>query len=381
MYDSILYEITSMAFDKISKVVFSGSSGEMRRITLRPLLIKGKPFWQCEKNIGTKVYHANIEFNSLKFEIDKILLSNKFSDVNIFTIEENISYHLSKKGKSLRTTTKLEKKRDITLSHDRKKNYILAEGMEIPALVDLGVFDSSYRLIKGKNDKFVQINKFIEIIDAELKNFKKNSLTIVDFGCGKSYLTFIVYYYFAILRGIQTTILGYDLKSEVIEECQKIAKRYGYSEVNFHAGDISKMQLYADKVDMMLTLHACDTATDYALEYAIKNKVQYVFSVPCCQQEINQQIKFDNDLFMLGRHGLYKERFSAILTDCIRCEVLREFGYNVDVIEFVDFSNTPKNAMIRASLTQTQRRPNLESLQDISSKFNISHKLVNLIKK
>jgi SAM-dependent methyltransferase len=278
-----------------------------------------------------------------------------------------------------RKAISLGKKLEVELTHNRKKKYLLAEGMEIPPLLDLDIFDASYHIVKSKNDKFVQINKFIEIISENLKHFSNNELTIIDFGCGKSYLTFIVYYYFTIIKKIKTKIIGYDLKSEVIQECREIARRYGYTGIEFFEGDISQMALYTGKVDMIITLHACDIATDYALWYAIKNKIRFICSVPCCQQEVNKQIKFTNEFSLLERHGLYKERFSAIFTDCIRCEVLRNFGYDVDVIEFVDFSNTPKNAMIRAELKHSPLDKALSNLNDLVSQFNVSQTLLNLI--
>ncbi|MCL2060250.1 MAG: SAM-dependent methyltransferase [Oscillospiraceae bacterium] len=256
------------------------------------------------------------------------------------------------------------------LSHNRQKRYILAEGMPIMPFVDLGIFDKNLRVIQSKYDKFRQINRFVEIIADAFKNVygtnningdsnaTDSALSIVEFGCGKSYLTFFIYYYFMYILKKNVDITGYDIKNDIVARCNDVAKKYGYSNLRFVAGDVSKITDVLPgahispvcRPDVMITLHACDTATDYALYYAIKNKVKYIFSVPCCQHEVNAQIRSEGNISLLFKHGLYKERFSALLTDSIRCEILKSTGYEVDVVEFVGLENTPKNAMIRATL-------------------------------
>ena len=182
-------------------------------------------------------------------------------------------------------------------------------------------------------------------MDDELKNYNKKQIKILDFGCGKSYLTFILYYYCVYIRGIDATIIGYDLKTDVVENCNKIAEKYGYTNLKFEIGDVKKEREQFNNVDMIISLHACDTATDYALFYAIKYNVKYIFSVPCCQHQINSSIKGFGDYELLFKDGIIKERFSALLTDAIRAQVLRENGYSVDMIEFIDFAHSPKNIM------------------------------------
>jgi hypothetical protein len=183
-----------------------------------------------------------------------------------------------------------------------------------------------------------------------------------------------------VIKRIKTKIIGYDLKKDVIEKCANIAKKYEYFGIEFITGDIGKMSLYSGNVDMIITLHACDTATDYALWYAIRSKIKYVCSVPCCQQEVNSQISLPKELAFLTRYGLFKERLSSILTDCIRCEVLRTYGYDVDLIEFVDHSNTPKNALIRAELKHNQKDRYLPRLSELLKSINVSQTLMRLIK-
>jgi hypothetical protein len=378
IYAPLIEELSGYNFGEIVKIVFSGSSGDVQKMTIRPLRLKDRDCWQCEKIIGGKAFHLNVEPGQLRAAIGDIPDLNRFSDVNIFLPGRNVSYHVTRGGRLGRKETALKKDLAFDLSHDRKKNYILPEGTEIPPLVDLGVFDSSYRVIKSKYDKFVQINRFIEIISENLKRFSNDELTIIDFGCGKSYLTFIVYYYFTFIRNIKTRITGYDLKKDVIEDCRNTAKRYGYSGIEFFDGDISCLSSQPGKADMIITLHACDTATDYALWHAIQNNVRFIFSVPCCQGEINKQIKFTDEYSLFGRYGLYKERFSAVFTDCIRCEVLRNYGYDVDVVEFVDFSNTPKNAMIRAELKHPPADTSCADLNRAALHFGVSQTLLNL---
>ena len=379
MYNKIIEQVSQIAFKDAAKIILSGTNAEFKKITLRPIIIKNVQFWQIEKHSGKKAFHSNIEFSAVASELEKLLGEYNFSDINLFTTNLHTSYRVSKRGKLLTNIKRIAEQRNVTHSHNRQKNYILAEGMAIPALVDLGVFSSTYHIVKGKHDKFVQINKFAEIIDANLKDYTGDSISIVDFGSGKSYLTFIVYYYFSVLRGIKTTIIGYDINAEIVEQCNAVAQKYNYSDINFIAGDISKMQKVATAPDMLITLHACDTATDHALSYAIKNKIKYIFSVPCCQQEINAQIKFPQELKILGTHGLYKERFSSILTDTIRAEALKQHGYDVDAVEFVGFSTTPKNAMLRAKLVKDNITSNINALKDLCAKFDISQTLLNIL--
>lgn len=241
---------------------------------------------------------------------------------------------------------------------------------------ELGIFTKDNKIVKSMFDKYKQINRFIEIIDDEMKNFDKKSITILDFGCGKSYLTFLLYYYFSIKRKIDVKIKGYDIKEDVIKNCNFLAKKYNYKNLEFVLGDVSKEKIDFD-VDMIISLHACDTATDYALFNAIKNNVKYIFSVPCCQHELNKQIKANDEFDILMRHGLIKERFSALLTDAIRCEILKMQGYEVDVIEFVDFAHSPKNLMIRA--TKKSNAKYNDKVKLMQDKFKIKQKLYELV--
>ena len=258
---------------------------------------------------------------------------------------------LSKKGKahvSVRADQPSVLDRTKALPN-RQKNHILQEGMIVPPLVDMGVMTPEGKIIRARYDKFRQINRFLEIIDDEYKDYtSEKPLRVIDFGCGKAYLTFVLYYYFTEIRHLAVDIIGLDLKTDVIEKCNQAAQKYGYASLRFEIGDIAEYSPDQD-VDMVITLHACDTATDYALFNAVTWNAKKIFSVPCCQREINNTITSQN-LNVLTRYGIIKERFSALLTDALRADLLECCGYETQVLEFIDLEHTPKNIMIRASL-------------------------------
>lgn len=359
--------------DNFAKLILSETQAEIKKIIVRPIKIKDKLLLQIEKYKNNQVYHENVE-------IDKIL-DLQFFDYKQILIElkdKNIIF--SKKSNGYKQKVQLkEASQEINLSHNKQKSYLINEGDNVPALVDLGIFTKDGKIVKAKYDKFKQINRFIEIIDDVFKSIKKDKITILDFGCGKSYLTFLVYYYFVEIKKIKVNIIGYDLKSDVVDSCNDIAKTYGYKGLHFFVNDVKKDKLFEGDIDMIISLHACDTATDYALDYAIKRKIPYIFSVPCCQHEINQTIKKGGDFDILFEDGLIKERFSALLTDAIRVEILRSYGYVVDVIEFVDFAHSPKNIMIRGKLTKSKK--SFSNVENLIKKYKFKQKLYELTKK
>jgi SAM-dependent methyltransferase len=203
------------------------------------------------------------------------------------------------------------------------------------------------RIIKSKYDKFKQINRFLEFIEDILPYLDKTKeLTILDFGCGKSYLTFAMYYYLKELKAYPIRVIGLDLKKQVIKDCNKLAERFGYDKLKFYEGDIASYE-GVEQVDMVVTLHACDKATDYALHKAVQWDAKVILSVPCCQHELNSQIESEL-LKPLFRYGLIQERMAALATDALRAEVLELVGYKTQILEFIDMEHTPKNILIRA---------------------------------
>ncbi|MBR2969524.1 MAG: SAM-dependent methyltransferase [Clostridia bacterium] len=368
--DKIILDIKTN-IDILNKLILSDSSTEVKKIIARPIMLKGGIKWQIERFKGAQVFHENVDA--------MCLVSLPFADYKQITLEKVGITTIYSKGKSSYRPKSVENnKTKIVAGHNKEKHYLINEGDDVPALVDLGVFTREGKIVKSMYDKFKQINKFIEIIDDAYKTYNKDEITILDFGCGKSYLTFLVYYYFVKIKGVKARIIGYDIKQDVVYNCNNIANKYGYDGLEFVLSDVKKDKLFDGKIDMIMTLHACDTATDYALDFAIKNGVKNIFSVPCCQHEVNLSIKKGGDYDILLEDGLIKERFSALLTDSVRVEILRSKGYSVDVIEFVDFAHSPKNLMIRASLNS--KKKSLKRVEDLINKYQFEHTLYRLQK-
>ncbi len=303
--------------------------------------------FQIERFTEKQAFHENIEHNELKSVLTTELTEN-FRQLNAICIGWDIEIKISKKGKILKNKRKNTLTSEITeKNHNRKKNYIFEEGIFVPALYELGVMTSEGKIVSSKYDKFKQINRFVECIDDALKNENAEYLEIVDFGCGKSYLTFVLYYYMTEIKNRKVHIIGLDLKKDVIAKCQSVADKYGYTGLKFLCGDIKDYKPQKAP-DMVMTLHACDTATDYALFNAIQWNSKYIFSVPCCQHELNANINLDS-LGLIAEYGLIKERFCALATDALRSKILEYCGYKVDILEFIDMDNSPKNLLIRAS--------------------------------
>ncbi|MBE6785926.1 MAG: SAM-dependent methyltransferase [Ruminococcaceae bacterium] len=377
--DYIICEDILKLKGKIKKIVFSSKrdkSSEISKVTLRPFTSKKGEMWQAEKIKGAQAFHENLTAEELLKRIDSEL-RHSFSQCCL-TAEGTTLHYTIFPDKTKRKLTGNEIKAVKPESHNKEKNYILRQGDNIPALVDLGVFTEDFKVVKSKYDKYKQINRFIEIVDDAFSSFGKDEVTILDFGCGKSYLTFIIYHYFTVIKKVKATVIGYDLKEEVVNNCNKIAEKYGYENLKFYINDVTKGELYKGDVDMVITLHACDIATDFALYHAIENKVKYIFSVPCCQHEICSSIGKGGDLDLLLDHGLIKERFCALLTDSIRAEILKKCGYEVDVIEFVDFTHSPKNLMLRCRLKKSQL-PDLSEIKALTEKYSFTQKLFSLI--
>lgn len=327
------------------------AGSETGKIKIRPVLLKNKLIFQASEFRDKQVFHSNYTREEL---LDKLSewLDAFMKQVLLRTQNRQITILISKKGKAtikVKNSAENKTKGSVTppLSHNREKSYIIKEGRPVAFLEDLGVMTPEGRIIKAKYDKFKQINRFLEFIEDILPFLDKTrELTIIDFGCGKSYLTFAMYYYLKELKGYPIRVIGLDLKKQVIEDCNRLAERFGYDNLKFLEGDIASFE-GVDRVDMVVTLHACDKATDYALSKAVQWNAKVILSVPCCQHELNSQI--NNDLLKpLFRYGLVKERMAALATDALRAEILELVGYKTQILEFIDMEHTPKNILVRA---------------------------------
>ena len=343
------------------------------KVKIKPVLLKGKPVYQVTRTVGPKELHENLERKEAA-ELLAGIAGHPYKNVEVVNGNDKLSLLANKKGE---VTVKEHKgtkgnpevrssaaKADnasggidwVTpaMAHNRQKQYLMPEGTPLPFLVELGVMTPAGKVIASKYDKFKQINRYLEFIDDIVPALPKGrTVNIVDFGCGKSYLTFAMYYLLVSVKGLDVQITGLDLKKDVIANCNALAKKCGYDRLNFLHGDIARYESEDGKhPDMVVTLHACDTATDYALEKAVKWGASVIMCVPCCQHELNKQIECDI-LSPVMKYGLLKERFAALLTDGLRAEMLEESGYKTQILEFIDMEHTPKNILIRAVKRKT----------------------------
>ncbi len=359
---SRLYADLKAGLDSLSKAVFSqpNSAALYSRVDIRPLLLKNRRVFQIERFQGGKAFHQNVSGEEL-LNIFCGELDGRYRQALLTSSEGAVQYVLKRDG-GYRRSARAAALPGKDAGHDRAKNYILREGEPIPALVDLGVFTPEYRIVKAKYDKYRQINRFVELIDQEFSKSSKDEITVLDFGCGKSYLTFIMYYYFAVKKGVKAKMIGYDLKEDVVE-------------------NVTRDELYGEKVDMVVSLHACDTATDYALDFAARRGAEHIFSVPCCQHEINSSIKKGGELDVFLRYGIIKERMSALLTDAIRAMVLEDLGYSVDIIEFTDLERSLKNLMLRARYTGKRSGAGRAAARELAERYGFRQTLLELAEK
>ena len=340
---------SAMDSGRLTKMIFAGKrrkSLEYRKITLRPVTIKGELMYQAEYHYDKKVTHKNIPYYE-GIEFAQKIIAEDFKQVNILTENEDIQILASKPEKPKITRHTVIRSAADT-EHNRKKHYLIEDGTPCDFLIELGVMSPEGKVFRKHYSKFRQINRFLEIADDSFDSLPKNgTIRIIDFGCGKSYLTFALYYYLKIVRGRSVEITGLDLKKDVIEFCNRTAQKLNYSQLKFQTGDIADYE--SSGADMVVTLHACDTATDYALINAVKWKSKVILSVPCCQHELFSQIKNEISLPML-KHGIIKDKFTELLTDGLHGLKLEAVGYDVNMIEFTSLEHTSKNIMIKAVL-------------------------------
>lgn len=373
--------------ETLIRVILSNPSSKdgVIKICARPMLKNKSLLFQIEEYTKTQVFHKNLtagdasSYLTGKLSSDTSSQTASFKNALVETKSFTANVLVSKKGtitikKKMNASPKQTK---ISLSHNRKKKYILEEGIPVPFLIDLGVMTQNGNIINAHYDKFRQINRFLEYIEDILPSLPTGrELRILDFGCGKSYLTFAIYYYLKVLKGYPVRITGLDLKEDVIRYCNELAVKYGYDKLEFLCGDIA----YYDgcsQVDMVVTLHACDTATDYALAKAVGWGAKVILSVPCCQHELNKQMK--NDLLSPVLHyGILKERMAALMTDGLRAQILEANGYRTQILEFIDMAHTPKNLLIRA-VYNGHCADNKDQINELLAAFDINPTLYRLL--
>ncbi|MGG7076974.1 class I SAM-dependent methyltransferase [Clostridium sardiniense] len=375
--------ISEITKEDIIKVVISNKMNKDVQYNKISFVLKEnneKQYYQVEKYTDKQVFHENINIDELEEKFLEFVGGN-YKQLAAWANECTFDLKISKKGKVFLSKKKSDNAKLAKKGHNKEKNYILKEGMIIEPLIDLGVFTKEGKVVNSKYDKYKQINRFVEIIDDEIKKNDYKELTILDFGCGKSYLTFVLYYYFVKIKNINVKMIGLDLKEDVIKKCNEIAKRYNYENLHFELGDINGFK-YNNKVDMVITLHACDTATDYALYNAIKWNSKMIFSVPCCQHEFNHQMEAES-LSILTKYGIVQERVAALMTDSVRANLLECVGYKTQLLEFIDIAHSPKNILIRASksnISKGKKEKALNEVKDLMNQFNFNPTLYNLLK-
>lgn len=363
---------------------------EAFKVKVRPIMMKGSICFQETISKGTQVFHDNYEKDGM---LDRLVryMEEDFRQLEAQSMDGKLNVLVSKKGRMTIKQQKADSSQNQMMpdmSHNRSKQYILKEGVPVPFLIDLDVQTAEGTIVKSRYNKFKQINRYLEFVEDILPALsKERTIHIIDFGCGKSYLTFALYYYLHELKQLDVMITGLDLKTDVINKCNQLAERYGYDQLQFFQGDISTFQ-GAECVDMVVTLHACDTATDFAIKKAVDWGARVIFTVPCCQHEVNKQI--ENELLSpVFQYGLLKERISALLTDGIRANLLEEAGYETQVLEFISMEHTPKNILIRAvkrerDASVTNRRKSIEesgtALRQLTDALHVETTLQKLMK-
>ena len=385
MEHEIISEVLShIANNNINKITFSNIRNkelELDKVIGKLVNIKNNINLQLEYRYKRIIQHTNlVTADSKSIEKTIVDLFELAKDINVVTIDENINIKVSKKFKisvnRKKTTSKV-----ISFDHNKKKEYFLDEKQKYPFLVELGIQNKDGKVVKSKYNKFKQINKYLEFIKQATTQLDSNKqITILDFGSGKSYLTFSTYYYLTEVLKMNVKIIGIDLKKEVIENCNNIAKKLNFTNLSFIYGDVIDYE-NKDELDMVISLHACNTATDIAILKALGWKAKVFFAVPCCQKEVNGQLNSDFLPFML-KHGIVKEKFSTLLTDSVRSEVLEAFGYKSDIVEFISAENTPKNQLIRAyKVSNNIDKDKIVNLEKFTSSLNVKMFLLEEVNK
>ena len=353
---------------------------QVQKAKIRPVLIRGELVFQETAYRGTQVFHENFTAEQMTDRIC-LALAEQFRQGEFTAKSLQATALVSKKGKltlKVKNNTSPEQEDLQALSHNRTKHYILEEGKPVDFLVGLGVQTPDGRVTKARFDKFRQINRYLEFIEDVIDELPTDrTIRIIDFGCGKSYLTFAMYYYLHELQHRDIQVTGLDLKTDVIKHCNELAEKLGYDRLKFERGDISTYE-GTDVADMVVTLHACDLATDYALDKAVKWGARVILAVPCCQHELNRQITCD-PLKPVLKYGIIKERIAALLTDALIANLLEQQGYETQILEFIDMEHTPKNLLIRAVKKGSMRPKHSTDIRTVEELLHVAPTLDKLL--
>ena len=348
----------SIEEEQLIQAIFSGlrkKSTPYKKVTVKPILLRDTYLYQAEYHFEKKVTHENLNKEEC-LALCTSLIETTFKQANLFCVDGDYQVLANKPDKA-RILKKPASKTMGNLSHNRDKKYLIPEGEPCDFLIRLGVMTPQGQVHAKHYGKFRQINRFLEIEDDVMDQLIASTgltsgapsdsapLKIIDFGCGKAYLTFALYYYLKKQKNFHVDIVGLDLKEDVIAFCNNVAQDLNYDGLHFEMGDIADYDETA-RADMVVTLHACDVATDFALMKAVTWEASVILSVPCCQHELFYQIENDMNASIL-KQGILKERISAILTDGLRALKLEEHGYDVSMIEFTSLEHTAKNIMLR----------------------------------
>ncbi|ONI45263.1 SAM-dependent methyltransferase [Candidatus Epulonipiscium fishelsonii] len=347
----------------------------VNKIIAKPLKINNTLLFQFEVFKNNKALHYNIPIEGLSQFISDNCVD--FKQVQIFSLKFDYQILINKKGTEIMKKNPPTKKL-TSLDHNKMKNYILNEDTSKEFLIELGIMSKDGQIKPSKYNKYKQINKYLETISSVITDLNQNFYSIVDLGSGKSYLTFAVYHYITNICGKETKIIGVDLKTDVIEFCNELAKKLNYNNLEFIAGDINNFDM--ENVDIVISLHACNTATDAVLFKAIKWQSKAILAVPCCHNECYTQIK-NELLFPILQYGILKEKIASFITDGLRAKLLECIGYNVVVSEFIDMEHTPKNILIKAMSNEFSFNPKIyKEYTQLSNFLELNLTLENLLK-
>ena len=353
-------------------------TSDVRRVSVARMTVGGREVYQFTRQAGKQAFHENLDGADAKTRILS-LMEGEFRQLDLWNAASAYSVRISKKGKLLVSKKASQREAAAPGPHNRTKAYLLAEGDDIPPLRALGVFSQDGHVVQAMYHKYRQINRFVEMVDDVIAG-REGKIHALDFGCGKSYLTFVLYHYLTAVRGLAASVVGLDLNPAVIETCNRTAEEFGYAGLSFRVGDIGSFEP-EEKPDLAISLHACDTATDDALYNAVRWGTEIVLSAPCCQHELNGQIR-GGGLAALTRYGIVQERFASLATDALRGCLLEACGYKTQLLEFVDLEHSPKNILIRAvrgGVPEDKRRAALSEAERLMETFALSPKLHRLL--